>query len=486
MKKLTSQLAKKYNLNSSNVVAHPDLSSYKKPTEGVVGRDMVKAHLDGLNPKETKEVEEVASNTDNSPEEVVTKSSAAVGQMVATNEGKPADDMQMRKIYALLGKTYPRDPNEMTADIKNYKFLSPLVGKDMAYDAVFGKTGNKSLSRVGKTIRDAKDAYASGDKEAGDILMKSANKQADKRTSSQYGRDEARSANKDLMNKGQENWTNEDFEDYQANNEVIEGYEDTAKEQNWNAETKKIKQGRTKADNALQFLKKNPTDKRAMGDLEDAQSKLRQGKPKTYQDEKKQIEELKGKQVSLNQTADVLNRINHGDLQAIERGAVDTLKQWMSTKIDRPTEEFLTENLGEGWKDTTEANLKQGTSLGLLQAAFIKSISGATVTDQERADLVKTMVGGGGMDNEKALKTALTEFYESGKESMGYSADQLSKGTSPYDAFNYGKVKGLGEEFLTERGKASPSRNGKKVARTGTNAQGQKVVEYEDGTREVL
>ena len=395
-----------------------------------------------------------ASLIDGSKPSISSEVSSSVREEINSSGGKPLDDMRMRKVYALLGKNYPDDPNEPTAKMKNYEFLRSIVGEERAFEGVFGSTTKSS--RMGKLNRE-QARYPKGSKEweqyeqmKKKIMYKGTGGEADK----QYAQSviDAFGDRTDL--------TEEEQADKYNALKTLEKQNKTATQRNQDSSIEHGKKGREMADTADSFLDKHPENKQALADLETGQQRLRIASPKTYQDEKEDIVNLKRKQVSVNRVADVLNRVNYGDLQDIKRGAVDSLKQWGSTKLDDPTTKLMDANTDGKWSETTKQNLKLGTALGLLQAEFIKAISGATVTDEERKILVRTMVGGGGWDTEEALKTALTEFYEAEKESMQYSGEQLSKGTSPYAGRIFSEAKELGEEHLQERNKKEnrPSR----------------------------
>lgn len=385
-----------------------------------------------------------AEQVGTAPEEGVSTYSAepevvkAVEQEIVKSgaNGQPLNDMRMRKVYSLLGKNYPKDPNEPTAKMKNFEQLRGVVGDDKAFDAVFGDKNSKTLSRIGKTIRDAQDAYANGDKEAGDILMEGARKQANKSTASKYDYDEARKANKELDKL--DTLTPEQQSDYDANLEVVQGYEKTTGEQNTEAklamgkEAYSLSSQHTNAVEEAISGRGKPLDAKGEGDLREAQrlmEKTEGEKVKTR--DSKVIESMQANQLGANEIASALNRFKDGDLQHVEKGVIDNLVQYVETKL--PT----TEGISEDRKATIEANIKEGTALGYLQATLIKAMSGTAASDAEVQRLTKVMQGNN-WDQPEALKVALKEFYDVlGRQQKTYR-NQLE--VSPYSGYKLSMV----------------------------------------------
>jgi hypothetical protein len=348
------------------------------------------------------------SSTNNEADQIVQES---------IKTGKPIDDMRMRKLYAIAGKTYPGTTSgKATSKMKDFQFLQDSLGlsKEEAMKSAFGigKEGNSSRKQVGykKAIK-ANIAYQEK-LDAGETLSK---------------------ADKTLM---------------KANNEIIEDFEDTSHQQNVTSDLDTRAKGRTASNEALSTLRSTNVDKdikaNSIRKLDEAQAKLRQVDPKAYKAEGKTIETMKDTQVTLNSLADVLNRVESGDLQKTDTGIVaDTWNKvvsYMSEDVKKQVDSVA----GTEWRKTNDANIKQNVSLGLLQAEFIKSISGATVTDEERKILLDTIKGGDWAD-ETTLKTALTEFYNVQSKKHANRAKQLENGVSPYDGYRYGILDPLPE-----------------------------------------
>ena len=84
-----------------------------------------------------------------------------------TSGTAPMSDMRMRKVYALLGVTYPKDPNAPTTKMKNYDFLTTLgVEQDDAVDMVFGRTkGNTIRNSQWMKLHNEQKQFEPGSKE---------------------------------------------------------------------------------------------------------------------------------------------------------------------------------------------------------------------------------------------------------------------------------------------------------------------------------
>lgn len=358
-------------------------------------------------------------------------------------EGKPLSDMRMRKVYALLGKSYPKDPNESTAKMKNYEFLKGTVGEDKAFEAVFGTKDTTKLSRLGKTIRDANDAYARGDKKAGDILMKGADKMADKRTSTQYGYDEAREANKALIARGRDTWTDEDKDDFASNEEIIQSFEKPSNIESIEEKLKMQKEAHEVSNKYASDINKAITSgttlsPEAEGDLKYSQQLARQSAPsKTVESDGKLVEKMQANQLGANEIATTLNRLESGDLASVEKGVIDNALQYVETKLPKGF------TLGKDRQATIDANIKAGSALGFLQATLIKAMSGTAASDAEVQRLTDVMQGNN-WNQPEALKKSLKEFYDVLDRQQGTFRTQLR--VSPYEAYSLSILQKVGGE----------------------------------------
>jgi hypothetical protein len=351
--------------------------------------------------------------------------------------------MRMRKIYALLGKSYPKDPNEPTAKMKNFEYLKPIVGDAAAFDAVFGKTNNTTLSRLGKLKREQAQ-YPKGSKEyaqyedmIGKITYKGTGSAADLNT--------AQAVIDDLGSRT--NLSVEEQEDLVNARAIVEKNTKTTGRRNKEYASDSLDGARKQASESMDILNtggpKEVVDK-AVNSLRQSQETLRANNTTWDKTEKKQIEELGAKQRTVNEVTDVINRSTTGDLKNADAGMIDESIQWVANKVTPDVNDWMTKNVDENWNSTVESNIKRNVSLGLLQAAFIKAISGATVTDKERATLINTMKAGT-WSNETQLRTALTEFRNSQARDMERSGKQLMDGYSPYDGYRLSQVTDLVE-----------------------------------------
>jgi len=337
-----------------------------------------------------------------------------INKEVSSNKGQPLNDMRMRKIYALLGRNYPKDPNEATAKMKNYDFLSERVGEKQAMEAVFGSTG--SPGRMEKAIKFLR-TLEPGTKEykAQENYIKKLGRSG---TASKFDRDEAITANKKLDAKGTENWTKEDKTDYASNNEVIQGYDKTAKEQNREAD----RADRVRADDMLIESATEVEESRRTGKplsattrekLKSAEQIKRAAQTDLAKADDKKLEEMNGKRRAANSTASFINRITDGDL------AKDYDKDIVANPISWVQNLFGSENekTQSALQKKATAAIKANTRLGIIQANYIKSMSGTAASDAERQFLTEIMMGNSWGD-ETALMTAITEFYDSQVEDI--------------------------------------------------------------------
>jgi len=330
------------------------------------------------------------------------------------DNGQPLNDMRMRKIYALLGKSYPKDPNEATVKMKNFDFLSEKVGEKQAMEAIFGSTG--SPGRMEKAIKFLR-TLEPGTKEykAQENYIKKLGRSG---TASKFDRDEAITANKKLDAKGTENWTKEDKTDYASNNEVIQGYDKTAKEQNREAD----RADRVRADDMLIESATEVEESRRTGKplsattrekLKSAEQIKRAAQTDLAKADDKKLEEMNGKRRAANSTASFINRVTDGDL------AKDYDKDIVANPISWVQNLFGSENekTQSALQKKATAAIKANTRLGIIQANYIKSMSGTAASDAERQFLTEIMMGDSWGD-ETALMTAITEFYDSQVEDI--------------------------------------------------------------------
>ena len=358
-----------------------------------------------------------------------------VSDYIRSSGGAPLDDMRMRKIYALLGKNYPRDPNEPTAMMKNFEFLSDMVGPDKALDAVFGVESDEDefgRSRVGKTLKDAMEAKARGDMEQYEILMDAAKKQANKETATQYGYNKAMDKKYELDQIAKErDLTEAEQVEYKSALETIENYEKTASQQTRDANLKMQNQAHEMANkHANEIAEARKTGKEitaeAIGDLKRAQQMYRaSGDKLSIAADKKILEPMRANQEAAIEIDSVMNRLDKGDLKPMRKGIVDNAIQMLGTKVS--------ENLiPESRKETIEANIKAGSVLGYLQATLIRAMSGTAASEAEVKRLQNVMQGAE-WNQEWALKAALKEFRDGLIRRQNTLSNQLS--VSPYDAY---------------------------------------------------
>lgn len=320
-----------------------------------------------------------------------------VSSEVASAGGKPLDDMRMRKVYSLLGKSYPRDPNEATAQMKNYEFLSNKVGDDKAFEAVFGGTDTK-LGRMGKAMQER--AQYSKDSTEYKEYTKFIEKLGKTGTASEvdFNRWTAELADPstsperraELEEKIRDSMATSSEQTRDSNVKVM------------NEEQAKVEAMGKEVDSAIKTGK--PISAESQASLTETQNKLRHSADRvTLDGDKKTLETMRGNQIAANGIASTLNRIESGDMKKIETGMVDNIVQELSTMAP---EGMLTDDM----KETMTANIKKNTTLGYLQASFIKAISGTAASNEEVQRLVKVMQGGA-WSQPGAMKTALKEFY---------------------------------------------------------------------------
>jgi hypothetical protein len=389
----------------------------------------------------------------------------------------PLSDMRMRKVYALLGATYPKDPNAPTAKMKNFDFLTQHgLSDDEALNAVWGS--NKTTLRkspYGKMVQERQDAVNSGDtelvKQYDELMKNTIDSKGATKTKVQY--DRARQANKDLVIVGKDNWTADQQADYNSNLEVIEGYEDTASIQTSNDKLEMRKGAHELSSQHANEIEKSYKDgtkisAKAKADLREAQSMLYEISPsKDKEHDQKIIEQMEANQEASVMIDDTLNRIEkpEGDLKPMEKGVIDNAVQYMEEKL--PSGVLPPER-----QKVVEANIRAGSTLGYLQATLIRAMSGTAASESEVQRLQKVMQGNDWNQPDK-LAIALDEFRDGLKKRQTIKRGQLR--ISPDDAYNLSQMDAdvLGGE------------EAKTVTRKGKIADGRTVIQYSDGSTEV-
>ena len=120
------------------------------------------------------------------------------------------------------------------------------------------------------------------------------------------------------------------------------------------------------------------------------------------------IDGMSGNHKTINELQNVFNMESNGDFSKVNKGLYGNLAQGLSkmTTGDLQTDEML---------DSMRQQINLDTRVGLIQAEFIKAISGATVSDTERAILLQGVTGGtfptmdAMMTNLKAFQSTLVE-----------------------------------------------------------------------------
>lgn len=345
-------------------------------------------------------------------------------------QGKPLDDMGMRKIYALLGRTYPK--SDKSNKIKELEYLSSVVGKDKAFDAVYGdKTKSTTLSRIGKVLRDADDAKYRGDMEQYDILMNRAEKLSDKRTSTKYSYDKAIKDNKVFTKSGIGSLSADELIDYNANLETIENYNLTVKQQNIEGsykENERVDNLEIDIANEMEEFKSTglPISSKTETSLKQMQRIRRANNTEAIVSDRKKLDEMNGKRRTANSLAKVINRLEDGDLKGHERGIIENVAQWTQKIIgiegDEKSKSYLQEQAMK--------SVKLRSRLGIIQANYIKAMSGTAASDAERQFLVE-IIGSSTWDDESALHEAIKEFYNSTVEDI----QDYQTEVSPYSEY---------------------------------------------------
>jgi len=331
----------------------------------------------------------------------------------AKSTGKPISQDRMDFLYSALGMTNPNKTGAITASskMKDTQFLVDNgMSKDDAINTVYGSNAKPSR------------------KQAGAIAANEANIAMDAKVAKGY------------------TMTDADTQRYDLNTQIVEGVKFTAHQDNLNSDTARRNQGRMASDEALSTLAGKDVDKdiktNSIRKLDEAQSKLRQVDPKAHKAEADTIKSMQGTQISMNSLADTMNKIEGGELKDIDTGIVANALSAGAKLLDEPSKKKMDSLFGTDWRKTSEANIKKDVAVGLLQAEFIKSISGATVTNEERKILLDTITGGDWAD-ETTLKIALKEFYKVQGAKQNDRATTLKEGVSPYDGYRYNQIRAI-------------------------------------------
>ena len=105
------------------------------------------------------------------------------------------------------------------------------------------------------------------------------------------------------------------------------------------------------------------------------------------------------------------------------RGPVENLAKWGASF-------FSYDEVGQIWDDEAVERLKNtfpmNTKLGMLIQQYVKSISGATVTDAEREFFMETLTGGN-LSDPDVLRTTLSTFQEVVSQRQQLDADALGE-----------------------------------------------------------
>jgi hypothetical protein len=399
-------------------------------------------------------------------------SSTITSEISKQGKDQPLNDMRMRKVYALLGRAYPTDPNKPTAKMKEFEYLRGIVGEDKAYQALFG-TSTARKSQLGKLYDELDSAKVLGDTEKianiEQMITNTIESKGATKTKVQY--DRARETNKELDKL--DSLTPEQQSDYDSNLETIQSYEKTTGEQNIEA---KLALGTRAYDLASQHTnaveeaisgKGGLLDAKAEGDLKEAQRLMEQSEgEKVKSRDSKVIESMQANQLGANEVASALNRFESGDFANVEQGVIDNTLQYVETKLPDVA-------ITDDRKRTIEANIRKNTALGFLQATLIKAMSGTAASDAEVQRLTKVMQGNA-WDQPEALKVALKEFYDVLERQQGTYRGQLR--VSPYDGYKLSILDKIGEG-VTPKG-AIPTK--------GDTYEGQRVVGVNNETGEFM
>jgi len=369
--------------------------------------------------------------------------------MAESGQVKPIGTDRMKHLYALAGMNYPVKEPKQTADMTNYEFLKENgYSDDEAFKATYGSKTSSSLSRGGKTLRDANDAKARGDLEQYGILMDMARKQANKGTSSTFDYKTALADNKKLD--GLEDLTASQQGTYDANLEIIEGYETTASTE---SSRERLKTGKEAFNLVQKHVGKDKLDKAGENDLRSAENIYSESKKgsKVLERENKIIERMQGKQLAANDIATFLNDFNDPskNLKNLQQGIIDNMSNWAGKLADPETVQWLDKITGGNWENQVKASVEADTRLGYLQAQFIKAISGTAASDAERQQLVKIMQSSDWNDEDRLLQS-LEQFHGNVVRENKSARDQIQ--FSPYSAYEASQMTEIGKPSIDRTG----------------------------------
>jgi len=353
--------------------------------------------------------------------------------------GAPLDDTRMRKLYAIVGRKYPTDDNNTASD-------------------------RKGMSRDMKVIRDIEVLRGEGKNKEADLLEKGLMKRSDKRTATKYAADLATEQIKEYDKTGYSNLSDEEKADYHYQEEAVQEYTQSTKEQNNQAQKVANADARASvAEFTSKLSGKEEITQEDKNNLMKAQETQRRNTDSlTKKGDDKILATMRANQEASKELANALGRMKDGDLQDMETGVFDNAVQYMGEKI-------VSDYISDDRQKTIEANIKAKSTLGYLQATLIKAMSGTAAGEAEVKRLQDVMQGNS-WNQPEAIKVALEDFYKNIGRRQKTLGGQLR--VSPYDKYD-----------LSDMGELGSS---KTIPKKGETYNDQKVVGVNSTTGEFM
>jgi len=368
-----------------------------------------------------------------------------VAREITTTGTAPLSDMKMRKVYALLGKTYPKDPNEPTTKMRNYEYLRDVVGDDKAYNAIFGGSSG-SKTTLEKLEEKYNEAVTRGDTESAAMYKKAMGGEAGKYTQSksQAGMEKYHQTVKDLKDK--ENKSPEDIADLKAAEEAIFLKNNPAAVRTGIKKSEILTESEKKTRDYLdKAVKGDKLDEAGVQALKDAEMTnenfYSSSSMKTDRD---LVGEMEDRQTSINSMTSLYNdlRDESKDISKYEQGPIDNLINLTSKIVEPEYIEALDKQFGSNWKERAVASVDKNSRAGYIQAQFIKAMSGTAASDKEREFLVDVMQSGQ-WNQPEFLEQSLKTFVDMMKEENRTKHSQADKlPNSAYQATQYTEMGG--------------------------------------------